>query len=106
MPHGVKSTDLVTKGLVVTLTQAFSQGPKRGRLILVQWYMYSKEGGGGGGGGFEKTFVWKFEFYVTYNSCQYMFQACSKFFNHTWLCDFVPGYASLLNYDIFRYTIK
>jgi hypothetical protein len=51
MPHGVKSTDLVTKGLVVTLTQAFSQGPKRGRLILVQWYMYSKEGGGGGGGG-------------------------------------------------------
>ena len=33
----------------------------------------------GGGGGFEKTFFWKtFEFQVT--SCQYLFQARSKFF--------------------------
>jgi hypothetical protein len=30
--------------------QAFSRGPKRGRPILVQRYIYSKEGGGGGGG--------------------------------------------------------
>ena len=29
--------------------QAFSQGPKTGRPILVQRYIYSKEGGGGGG---------------------------------------------------------
>ena len=44
---------------------------------------------GGGGGGFEKTFLWKtFEVYVT--SCQYLFQARSKFFKHTWLCEFVP----------------
>jgi hypothetical protein len=33
-------------------TQAFSQDPKRGRPILVQRYIYSKEGGG-----FEKTFL-------------------------------------------------
>ena len=55
------------------------------------WYndtFYSKEGGGGGGG-FKKMFLWKtFEVYVT--SCQYLFQACSKFFKHTWLCEFVP----------------
>ena len=38
---------------------------------------------------FEKTFPWKtFEVYVT--SCQYLFQARSKFFKHTWLCEFVP----------------
>ena len=47
-------------------TQASSQDPKRGRPILVQRYIYSKEGGGGG---VEKTFLWKtFEVYVT--SCQ------------------------------------
>ena len=77
--------------------QAFSQGSKRGRPISVQGYIYSKEGGGGGGG-VEKTFFWKtFEVYVT--SCQYLFQARSKFFKHTRLCEFVR-YASLLNYDI------
>jgi hypothetical protein len=66
--------------------QAFSHGPKRGCPILVQWYIYSKEGGGGGVG---KTFLWKtFEVYVT--SCQYLFQPRSKFFKHTWLCEFVP----------------
>jgi hypothetical protein len=37
-----------------------------------------------GEGGFEKTFLWKtFEVYIT--SCQYLFQARSKFFKHTWL---------------------
>jgi hypothetical protein len=62
--------------------QAFSQGPKRGRPILVQRYIYSK-------GGVEKTFLWKtFEVYIT--SCQYLFQARSNFFKHTWLCEFVP----------------
>jgi hypothetical protein len=41
------------------------------------------------GEGFEKTFLWKTsEVYVT--SCQYLFQARSKFFKHTWLCEFVP----------------
>ena len=46
-------------------------------------------GGGGGGGGVEKTFLWKtFDVYVT--SCQYLFQARSKVFKHTWLCEFVP----------------
>ena len=60
--------------------QAFSQGPKRGRPILVQRYIYSKEGAG-----VEKTFLWKtFEVYVT--SYQYLFQARSKFF--TWLCEY------------------
>ena len=34
----------------VNMMQAFSQGPKRGRPILVQRYIYSKKGGGGGGG--------------------------------------------------------
>jgi hypothetical protein len=51
---------------------------------LVQRYIYSiveKT--------FEKTFLWKtFEVYVT--SCQYLFQARSKFFKHTWLREFVP----------------
>ena len=51
------------------------------------WYdtsIYSK-----GGGGFEKMFLWKtFDVYVT--SCQYLLQARSKFFKHTWLCEFVP----------------
>ena len=43
----------------------------------------------GGGGGVEKTFLWKtFEVYLT--SYQYLFQARSKFFKHTWLCEFVP----------------
>jgi hypothetical protein len=54
----------------------FSQGPKRGRPILVQQYMYSK-----GGGGFEKTFLWKtFEVYVT------------SYHKHTWFVstEFVP----------------
>ena len=55
--------------LDLTRNQAFSQGPKRGRPILVQRYFYSKEGGGGGGGRFEKTFLWKtFEVYVTFIS--------------------------------------
>jgi hypothetical protein len=64
--------------------QAFSQGPKRGRPILVQQCIYSK-----GGGGVEKTFLWKtFEVYVT--SYQYLFHHRSKFFKHTWLCEFVP----------------
>jgi hypothetical protein len=67
--------------------QAFSQDPKRGRPILVQRYIYSKERGGGG----VKTFLWKtFEVYVT--SYQYLFQ-------HTWLC--VVPLCFLLNYDIF-----
>jgi hypothetical protein len=70
--------------------QAFSQGLKRGRPILVQRYIYSKEGGGGGGGGVEKTFLWKtFEVYVT--SYQYLFQACSKF--STWLCEYWRPYS-------------
>jgi hypothetical protein len=61
------------------------------------WYNDTSavKGEGGGGGGFEKTFLWKtFEVYVT--SCQYLFQARSKF-------DFVSlcRYASVLNYDIF-----
>ena len=48
-----------------------------------------KKWGGGGGWLFEKTFHWKtFEVYVT--SCQYLFQARSKFVKHTWLCEFVP----------------
>ena len=65
--------------------QAFSQDPKRGRPILVQRYIYRK--GGGGGGGFEKTFLWKTsEVYIT--SYQYLFQVCSKFFKHTWLCEY------------------
>jgi hypothetical protein len=52
-----------------------------------------------GGGGFEKTFLWKtFDVYVT--SCQYLFQARSKVFKHTWLCEFVP-LCCFLNYDIF-----
>jgi hypothetical protein len=77
--------------------QAFSQGPKRGRPILVQRYIYSK---GRGGGGVGKTFLWKtFEVYVT--SCQYLFQPRSKFFKHTWLCEFVPLCFFTYNYDIF-----
>jgi hypothetical protein len=63
--------------------QAFSQDPKRGHPILVQRYIYRK----GGGGGFEKTFLWKtFEVYIT--SYQYLFQVRSKFFKHTWLCEY------------------
>jgi hypothetical protein len=46
--------------------QAFSQGPKRGRPILV-----------GGGGGVSRK-----------RSYQYLFQARSKFFKHTWLCEY------------------
>ena len=40
--------------VMVTATdrQVFSQGPERGRPILVQRYIYSKERGGGG---FHKT---------------------------------------------------
>ena len=48
--------------------QAFSQGPERGRPILVNDTSTVR----GGGGGFEKKFLWKtFEVYVT--SCQYLF---------------------------------
>jgi hypothetical protein len=81
----------------------FSQGPN--------CYIYSKEGEGGGGvsrgggGGFEKTFIWKtFEVYVT--SCQYLFQARSKFFKHTWLCEFVPlwFFTQLRHFHSARYT--
>jgi hypothetical protein len=61
---------------------AFSQDPKRGRPILVTSTVR-----GGGGGGFEKTSLWKtFEVYVT--SYQYLFQARSKFFKHTFLCEY------------------
>jgi hypothetical protein len=74
---------LSTGFLALSGCQAFSQGPKRGCPILVR-YIYSR---GGGGGGFEKTFLWKtLEVYVT--SCQYPFQARSKFFKHTWLREF------------------
>ena len=38
----------------VNMMQTFSQGPKRGRPILVQRYIYSKKGGGGGVGGSRK----------------------------------------------------
>jgi hypothetical protein len=41
------------------------------------------------GGGVEKTFLWK-TFEVCVTSCLYLFQARSKFFKHTWLCEFVP----------------
>jgi hypothetical protein len=52
-------------------------------------------GGGGGGGGLEKTFLWKtFEVYVT--SYQYLLQARSKFFKHTWLCEYCVCAAMLL----------
>ena len=62
--------------------QAFSQDPKRGRPILVTSTVR-----GGGGERFEKTFLWKtFEVYVT--SYQYLFQARSKFFKHTFLCEY------------------
>ena len=65
------------------------------------WYNDTSavKGGGGGGGGFEKTFIWKtFEFYVI--SCQYLFQARSKFFKTLGFAS-LCRYASLLNYDIF-----
>ena len=53
------------------------------------WYNETSPVKGGGGGVVEKTFLWKtFELYVT--SCQYLFQSRSKFFKHTWLCEFVP----------------
>jgi hypothetical protein len=83
--------------------KAFRQEVSEGSLLLcatrllarvvkegVQfWYDDTSTVKGGGGGGFKKTFLWKtFEVYVT--SCQYLFQACSKFFKHTWLCEFVP----------------
>jgi hypothetical protein len=58
--------------------QAFSQGPQRGVQF---WYNDTSTVKSGGGGGVEKTFLWEtFELYVT--SCQYLFQARSKFFKH------------------------
>ena len=63
--------------------QAFSQDPKRERPILVR-YIFSK--GGGGGGVRENVPLETFEVYVT--SYQYLFQARSKFFKHTWLCEY------------------
>jgi hypothetical protein len=59
----LKITFHVTPAMVTaTDRQVFSQGPERGRPILVQRYIYSKERGGGGGG-VKKPFLWKtFEF--------------------------------------------
>ena len=62
--------------------QAFSQDPNREHPILVR-YIFSK---GGGGGGRENVPLETFEVYVT--SYQYLFQARSKFFKHTWLCEY------------------
>ena len=59
--------------------QAFSQDPKRERPILVR-YIFSK------GGVRENVPLETFEVYVT--SYQYLFQARSKFFKHTWLCEY------------------
>jgi hypothetical protein len=49
--------------------------------------------------GVKKMFLWQtFEVYVN-TSCQYLFQARSKFFKHTWLCEFVL--LCFFTYDIF-----
>ena len=61
--------------------QAFIQDPNRERPILVR-YIFSK----GGGGVRENVPLETFEVYVT--SYQYLFQARSKFFKHTWLCEY------------------
>ena len=53
------------------------------------WYNNTSSTVKGGGEGFEKTFLWK-TFEVHVSSCQYLFQARSKFFKHTRLCEFVP----------------
>jgi hypothetical protein len=81
----------------VNMMQAFSQGPKRGRPILVQQYIYSK--GGGGGGGFEKTFLGKpLKFTLLRVSiCSKLVRNFSNTLGFVSLC----RYASLLNYDIF-----
>jgi hypothetical protein len=73
---------------MVGSSQAFSQGPERGRPILVQRYIYTVKRGGRGGGGSRKRSSGKPLKFVT--SCQYLFQARSKFFKHTLLCEFVP----------------
>ena len=63
--------------------QAFSQDPKRERPILVR-YLFSK---GGGGGGVQENVLLE-TFAVDVTSYQYLFQAHSKFFKHTWLCEY------------------
>jgi hypothetical protein len=45
--------------------QAFSQGPKRGHPILVQWYIYIKEGGGGVRENVPLENLWSLRFFMS-----------------------------------------
>jgi hypothetical protein len=79
--------------LVCRYIQAFSQGPKRGRPILVQRYIYSKEGG-----------LRKHSFGKPLKFTLLHISICSKLVrNFLNTLGFVSlcRYASLLNYDIF-----
>jgi hypothetical protein len=47
------------------LRQAFSQGPKRGRPILVQRYIYSKGRGGGGRKNVPLENLWSLRYFIS-----------------------------------------
>jgi hypothetical protein len=66
------------------------------------WYNYTSTVHGRG---FEKTFLGKPLKFTLLHACQYLFQARSKFFKHTWLYEFLPlCFFTYLNYDIFIQT--
>jgi hypothetical protein len=63
--------------LLYTKGQAFSQGPERGRPILVQWYIYSKN-------------LWISSYFMPVSV-----PSSFEIFQNTWLC------AAMFLYDIF-----